>query len=125
RWHTSRFAYCKRLTIKQLCCLACVPPSAQTDAAPKSARSPKEFRQSCSAAPARTSGGYTTATNKSKKTTALNLATPGRFDLADVDLQAAISIVNTGGRFASLAACYSGSRALNISGSPAGRQAAR
>ena len=60
--------------------------------------------------------GYNTtvAANKIVGTAALNLATLGRFSVADVDVQAVIDVPNTGGRFASLVARYSGTGDLNM-----------
>jgi hypothetical protein len=63
-------------------------------------------------------GGYTTAAapaiGKAKGTAALNLATLGRFDLANAVVQANINVPNTTGQFASLAARYSGAGDLNM-----------
>ena len=63
-------------------------------------------------------GGYTTAAasaiDTAKGTAALNLATLGRFDMSDVAVQADISVSNTAGEFASLAARYSGAGDLNM-----------
>jgi hypothetical protein len=51
-------------------------------------------------------GGYTTSAvaGKAKGTAASNLATLGRLDIADVDVQALVSVANVAGSFAGLTA---------------------
>jgi hypothetical protein len=63
-------------------------------------------------------GGYTTAApgavDMAKGTAALNLATLGRVNEADVEVQASVNVTNSAGQFASLAARYSGGGDLNM-----------